>query len=249
MVAVVTGAAARTLWPTSPAIGHTLRIAQPSDEPDKLYRVIGVAADAHEGMIWDADDDGYVFLPATKKDFATNDMPLLVRSDLPHAVIERALRDIAVGLDPNSPLHTEPALAARDIMLMPIHYGFWITAGVAVFGLGLALIGLYGIVAFAVAQRRLEIAVHVAMGAASRDVLRLVLRRELRLVLVGLGVGLLLAVGEARLIDAWVLPLTPLSLGGFAAVAALLLAVAAVASIVPALGALSIAPMQVLRQE
>jgi hypothetical protein len=249
LVAVVTSAAARALWPGSPAVGQTLRVAQPHDQPDKLYHVIGMAADAHERMIWDYDDNGYVFLPATAKDFASNDMPLLVRSDVPGPVIERALRDIGLGLDPNLPMHTEPAVAQRDFMLVPIRYGFWITAGVAAFGLGLALIGLYGIVAFAVAQRRVEIAVHVAMGAASRDVLRLVLRREIRLVLVGLAVGLLLAVGEAKLIDAWVIPLAPLSVMGFVTVAALLLGVAGVASIVPALGALRIAPMQVLRQE
>jgi macrolide transport system ATP-binding/permease protein len=249
LVAVVTAAAARALWPASPAVGQTLRVAQPHDAPDKLYRVIGVAADAHAGMIWDYDDDGYVFLPATKQDFATNDMPLLVRSEAPKPVIGRALRDIALGIDPNSPMRAEPAIAARDVMLTPIRYGFWITAGVAAFGLGLALIGLYGVVAFAVAQRRLEIAVHVAMGAASRDVLGLVLRREMRLVLVGLAVGLLLSAAEAQLINAWVLPLTPLSIGGFTAVAAILLVVAGLASMVPALGALRIAPMQVLRQE
>jgi predicted permease len=249
LVAIVTAAAARTLWPTSPAVGQTFRVAQPRDEPDKLYRVIGVAADAHEGMIWDYDDDGYVYLSATKQDFATNDMPLLVRSDVPKPVIDRALHDIALRIDPNLPMHAEPAVAARELMLMPIRYGFWITAGVAAFGLGLALIGLYGVVAFAVAQRRLEIAVHVAMGAASRDVLRLVLQREMRLVLVGLAVGLVLAVAEAKLINAWVIPLTPLSVSGFATVAAMLLAVATLASVVPALGALRIAPMQVLRQE
>src|SRR5262249_16655156 len=132
-VAVVSQAAARTLWPRSSAVGQTVRVAQPHDAPDKLYRVIGVAADAHEGMIWDSDEDGYVFIPGTKADFAANDMPLLLRSDAPPPTIDRALRDIARSLDPNSPMHTEPALAARDLMLVPIQYGFWITASVAAF--------------------------------------------------------------------------------------------------------------------
>jgi ABC-type antimicrobial peptide transport system permease subunit len=176
-------------------------------------------------------------------------MPLLVKSDVTAPELTRSIEDIARQIDGNSPLHIEPARAARELMLTPIRYGSWITSGVGAFGLGLALIGLYGIVAFAVAQRRRDIAVHVAMGASPTDVLRLVLRRELRLVVIGLGTGLVLAAGEAKLIAAWLLPLAPLGVGGLAGLAALLFTIAAAASIVPALGALRVAPMHVLRQD
>lgn len=248
-VAIVSAAAARVLWPSSSALGQTLRAAQRTDEPDKLYRVVGIAADAHAGMIWDSDDAGYVFLPATPKDFASFDMPLLARSDTPEPVLARAFEDIARQIDVNAPIHVEPAIAQRDFMLVPIRYGSWITSAVGAFGLGLALIGLYGVVAFAVEQRRHEIAVHVALGAASADVLRLVVRREMRLVVIGLVVGLALSLGESKLIEAWAVPLSPLGIGGFAALASLLLGVALVASVIPALGALRIAPMQVLRRD
>jgi ABC-type antimicrobial peptide transport system permease subunit len=222
---------------------------QRTDEPDKLYRVVGVATDAHAGMIWDSDDVGYVFLPATSKDFATYDMPLLTRSHTPEPVIARSLENIARQIDINSPIHVEAGTVQRDAMLTPIRYGSWITSAVGAFGLGLALIGLYGVVAFAVEQRRHEIAVHVALGAAATDVLRLVVRREMRLVIIGLAVGLGLALGEARLIEAWAVPLSPLGFTGFAALAATLLGVALIATIIPALGALRIAPMQVLRRD
>jgi hypothetical protein len=248
-VAIVTSAAARTLWPTSPAVGQTLHVAERADQPDVLYRVVGVAADAHAGMVWDNDDDGYVFLPATSRDFAAYEMPLLARSDTPQPVLSRALQDIARQVDANLPIHIEPAITERELMMTPIRYGSWITSGVGAFGLGLALIGLYGVVSFAVGQRRHEIAIHVAMGAASWDVLRLVLRRELRLVLVGLAAGLALASLEAKVIQVLIAPLTPLGIGGFTALTALLLTTAGAASIVPALGALRIAPMQVLRQD
>jgi predicted permease len=246
-VAIVTATAARALWPSSPAIGQYLRVARAVDQPDKLYRVVGVAADAHAGMIWDNDDNGYVFLPATASDFSQYEMPLLVRSETPEPTLARGLGDVARAVDPNSPLHVEAAVAEREVMLTPIRYGSWITWAVGAFGLGLALLGLYGVVAFAVAQRRHEIGVHVAMGAQSRDVLALVLRRELRLVGIGLAVGLVLAGGEAKLIAAWVLPLTSLSAGGFMLLAGVLFAVACAASVVPALQALRIAPMDVLR--
>ncbi len=248
-VAIVSAAAARTFWPTTPALGQMLRVAQGADEPDKLYRIVGVATEAHAGMVWDFDDNGYVYLPATAHDFATYDMPVLVRSDAPASVLDRALKDVARAVDPNSPIQVQSVIAARDAMLTPLRYGAWITNAVVAFGLGLALIGLYGVVAFAVAQRRQEIAVRVALGAGSRDVLRLVLRREMRLVVFGVAVGLVLAVGETKLVEAWIVPLTPLGAGGFAGLAALLFAVAALASLIPALGALRIAPMQVLRQD
>ena len=247
-VAIVTETAARVLWPASPALGQTLRVSR-GNQPDDLYRIVGIAADAHPGMIWDNDDNGYVFLPATAHDFAVYDMPLLVRSEAPAPPLQRSLLDIARQIDPNAPLDVAPALDGREVMLSPIRYGAWITTAVGIFGLGLALIGLYGVVAFAVAQRRHEIAVHNAMGALPGDVLRLVLRRELRLVVIGLAAGLVMATGEAALIQAWVLPLTPLGAGGFALLAATLLIVATIAALVPAIGALRIAPMDVLRRD
>ncbi|HEX8945629.1 MAG TPA: hypothetical protein VF785_20985, partial [Gemmatimonadaceae bacterium] len=89
----------------------------------------------------------------------------------------------------------------------------------------------------------------VAMGAGPSDVLRLVLRRELRLIVIGLAAGFVLAAGEAKLIAAWLLPLATLGVAGLVGLAVLLFTVATAASVVPALGALRIAPMQVLRQD
>lgn len=248
-VAIVSEAAARQLWPGTPAVGQVLRVANGRDEPDRLYDVVGVVADAHSGMVWDNDDNGYAFLAASAKDFAESEMPLLVRSDAPQPEITRAIEDIARQVDANAPLRTEPAIVERERMLIPIRYGTWITTAVGVCGLGLALVGLYGIVAFAVVQRRRDIAVHVALGALPRDVIRLVLSRELRLVVIGLGIGLVMAGGEARLIAAWMSPLSSLGPASLAALAVAQFGVAFVASVIPALRALRIAPMMVLRQE
>ena len=138
----------------------------------------------------------------------------------------------------------------RELMLTPIRYGSWITSGVGAFGLGLALIGLYGIVAFAVAQRRRDIAVHVAMGASperrasTRAATRTAARhdrpcRRTRVVDGRSGVDLTRGFFRSRHWEP----------ADFAGLAALLFAVSAAASLVPALAALSIAPMQVLRRE
>jgi len=113
----------------------------------------------------------------------------------------------------------------------------------------MALVGLAGIVGLAVRQRRRDLAVHIAMGAGARDVLRLVLDHELRLVAIGIAAGIVLSLGEARLIANLALPLPALGVAGFAALAAALMAVAGLAAYVPARSALRIAPMQVLRQD
>ena len=247
-VAIITAAAARALWPAAPAVGQQLRVAASRDGPDRLVRVVGVASDARSQSILDDDDARYIYLVASPRDLATNDMVLLVRGDTTPPAMMRAIADAAHRVAPDLPLRVAPALAAREAMLTPIRYGTWVTTAIGAFGLGLALIGLYGIVAFAVVQRRRELAVHVAMGALPRDVLRLVLARELRLVGAGLGLGLMLSFVEARLIAAWVVPLASLGPSAFAGLAALVLAVACLACIVPARTALRLAPMTVLRQ-
>lgn len=248
-VTVVTQAAARTLWPHARAIGQTLRMLRANGETSAIVQVIGVAADAHSDMLWDDDATGYLYRPATDSDFATVDMPLLVRSTIPAPVLARTLRDLAIGIDRNTPLDVTALTTIHDQQVVPFRYAATITGSIAALGLGLAVIGLYGVVAFAVQQRRREIAVHVAIGAGPRAVLRLVMRREMRLVIVGLASGLVLALGESGLINSLTLPLPGLGIVGLAGVAALLLAVAAIAIVMPARAALRIAPMEVLRQE
>jgi predicted permease len=248
-VAVVSASAARLLWPFASPVGQTLRIVSSQDSNDVFVRVVGVASPAHNAMIWDDDSNGYVYLPAGARDFATSAMPLLVRGDGRLPDPSRALRDLATQVAPDLPFEVTPLPAERRLQIFPFSYGAAITAAVGVLGLAMALVGLYGIVGLAVRQRRRDIAVHIAMGAGTRDVLRLVLHRELRLVAAGIAAGIVLALGEARLIANLVLPLPSLGVFGFVALAATLLLVAGVAAFIPARTALRIAPMQVLRQE
>jgi putative ABC transport system permease protein len=87
------------------------------------------------------------------------------------------------------------------------------------------------------------------MGATPRDVLGLVLRRELRLVVIGLAAGLVGAAVISKILATIVLSLTPMGVGGFVVLPAALFVVALIATAIPAAGALRIAPMQLLRQD
>jgi putative ABC transport system permease protein len=116
-------------------------------------------------------------------------------------------------------------------------------------GLLLAAMGLYGVLAYSVAQRTREFGIHVAMGAQPRDILGLILRESARLTLSGMAVGLILAAVATPIIANQIhgiSPLDPLTFGG---VGALLLAVAFAVSYVPARRATKVDPMVALRYE
>ena len=113
----------------------------------------------------------------------------------------------------------------------------------------LAGVGLYGVMAYSVTQRTKEIGVRVALGAAARDVLGLILRDGIRLVGIGLSCGLAAAAIVTRYMRDLLFGLTPLDPATFAAVALFVAAIAVLASYVPARRAASVDPLVALRHE
>jgi putative ABC transport system permease protein len=105
------------------------------------------------------------------------------------------------------------------------------------------------VVSFSVRQRERDTAIRRALGASTLDVVRAVLRRELRLILAGLVLGLILSAGESALISTLSLPVPSLGIAGTAGIALLLFVVAAIAIAFPTRDALRVSPMQALRQE
>jgi putative ABC transport system permease protein len=119
-------------------------------------------------------------------------------------------------------------------------------AGGALF---LAAVGVYGVVAYGVSQRTQEIGLRMAIGADRADVLKLVLRGGLKLALLGVVIGIAGALALARFMTSMLFQVTPFDPPSYAATAALLLGVAAIASFVPARRAMSVDPLEALRQE
>jgi ABC-type antimicrobial peptide transport system permease subunit len=125
----------------------------------------------------------------------------------------------------------------------------WLMSALGVLGLLLTAAGLYGVMAFVVTRRTQEIGVRVALGARKRDVLALILRRALTLAAVGGAIGIAGALAMSRILAALVFGVSPRDPATIASVCVLLLAVAALASLTPALHATKIDPLEALHYE
>lgn len=113
----------------------------------------------------------------------------------------------------------------------------------------LALVGIFGLVAYTIGQRQREIALRVALGAVPRDVLRVASRHAVAPALAGLGLGVIVAAGATRLLTTYLVDVKPLDPSTFAASAVVLAIAAVAAALLPARQALSIDPVEALRDE
>jgi predicted permease len=249
-VAVVNQAFARRFWPGGSAVGRTFH------RDKDVVTVVGVARDAKYSSLRESLQP-FVYFAFAQTESPAAHAELLVRTGCPPKVggcdparLAPTIRAAVRELDPLLPTPAVTTLsAATSGVLAPQRMAALITSVLGAVGLLLAAVGLYGIVAYLVGQRTREIGVRMALGATQRDVLRLVVTDGMRPVAVGMGVGLLLAFGVTRLLMAFLLGVSPLDAVTFVAGAALLTAVALLASWLPARRAAATDPVRALRAE
>jgi putative ABC transport system permease protein len=244
-VVVISAAMARHLSPTGSAIGKRLRIGGGATSP--VYEVVGVARDVKYYMVGDVARD-LVFLPLSSSQQA--DLTLQVRTDAPALVIGRELETIVSRLEPTlPPAKAKPMREDMAIAYLPSRIGASIFGTFGVLALVIAMVGIYGITSYIVAQRTRELGIRAALGAQQATLISLGLRDTVRLLGIGIAIGVPLSYGVARALTS--LPLLydtragdPMVLGGATVV---LVVTALIASYIPARRAGAVDPVIALR--
>jgi ABC-type antimicrobial peptide transport system permease subunit len=175
---------------------------------------------------------------------------LQVRTARTPATLLPELRKIVEGMEPGMPVFSGQTMvqALSTINgLLSFQVGATLAAGLGVLGLALALVGLYGVVSYAAAQRTHEIGIRMALGARAGQILKMIVRQGLIMVSAGLGVGLLAAWGLSHLVSGFLVGVSGTDPLIFAMVTLLLGVVALAACYLPARRATRVDPMTALR--
>jgi ABC-type antimicrobial peptide transport system permease subunit len=254
---IVSESAAKQLWPGQNPIGRTLRLG-PTDErphqPSELfaagpaYQVIGVARDTR-GSQFDSSDSKRVYLPQPADRLQT--YPILVRTQSDPTQIMRSLDSLVSSIDAallaSSSTLEEALHQSPTFIISGLAAGIALTVGM--FGMVLALMGIYGTVSYIVVLRTREVGIRMAIGAQKRDVLGLILRESARPVIGGLIAGMLVAAGTSYLARGLFYGIKGVDGFSLTSVSLLFLAIALLASIPPARRAMRVDPMVALRYE
>jgi len=246
-VAVINEAMAKAFWPGKDPIGQHFHRDWSGGPP---IEVVGLVATGKYIMLTE-EPKPYYYVP-----FAQNyGMPatLVVRtSGNPHGLAQ-TVRETVRAVDPDLPIYglvtLDEHLAASVFALMPLRMGAGMATIQGVIGLSLAILGLYAVVSYGVTRRTREIGVRMALGATSLNVVQLVSREGLRLTLIGLGMGLVMAVVLALGLSRVVFGVRAFDPVAFPAVIVALIATAALACWFPARRATKVDPMSALRSE
>ena len=240
-VAIINETLARRLWRDGSAIGRGFGYGR-----DRVT-VVGVARDSKYNSLTEQ-LPAFVYTPIAQR--WRPDQALLVRTTGDPAAIASALADVVRGIDATLPRPLVRTLEQEtSIVLFPQRIAAIVTGVLGGVGLLLAAVGLYGVIAYSVGRRTREIGVRVALGAQRRDVLGMVIREGMRLASTGVIAGIILAAGATRLIAGFLFDVSPTVGVTFAGMSALFIAVALLASYLPARRAAATDPLTALRSD
>jgi predicted permease len=267
-VAVINETMAARLWPGEDPIGRRL-IQQARDAEERALEIVGITRTAKSASISESPQN-FIYVPLAQR--FMSDVTFFVRHAGPggssgavpipssgaglqpgqssgDSRLEE-LRQAVVAFNPNLPvIYAQTLEQATTMALLPQRLAAWIATSVGTIGLLLAALGLYGVTAFAVAQRAREIALRMALGATRESVLSLVLRQAGRLALVGVTAGLALAAGISQLVAGLLVGIGSIDPAAFGIATILLVLVLLAATWVPARRAAGMDPMRALRAE
>ena len=248
-VAVVSAEFARQSWPNENPIGKRVRRGGPARTDMPWLTIVGVVDDVKEDLFNFRINRPVWYLPYSQVD-TTQPLSLVIHTVVEPTSIARAVRDAVHAVDADLPVANVRTMTSHVAEVTAAdRFGATLIGTLAVVGLGLAAIGLYGVIAYSVAQRTGEIGLRMALGSPRGLVLVMVLREGATLLAIGLVAGMSASKLLTHALAGMLYDVRPDDPGAIALVSALLVIVGLGASLVPAYRATRIDPIQALRYD
>jgi ABC-type antimicrobial peptide transport system permease subunit len=234
-------------WPNEDPIGKVIEFGN-MDGDLRLLTIVGIVGDVRDNGL-DRDPRPTVYTNYFQRPAATSEFSIIVSGRGDIAGLTGAMRREARALNPEMPTKFETVQEIVSSSFDNRRFSMVILGVFAGAALILAMVGLYGVMAYITSQRTHEIGIRMALGAQRFDMLRMVFRQSFTLVLAGLGIGILASTGLTRLVATMLYGVGATDIVTYGGVVGLLVVAAALASYVPARRAMKVDPMVALRYE
>ena len=247
LVVIINETFARRYWPGENPLGKRIKFPGSASQPQPWREIVGVVSDVKQKAL-DAGESLQMYLPQDQ--YTSSARTLVVRSDSDAAAQLAAVRKEILSVDAEQAVFN---VATMDQLLLDSislrRFLMVLLGSFAAVALTLAAVGIYGVISYSVTQRTHEIGIRLALGANSRDVLKLVVGHGLWLALVGVCIGVAGALAATQLMTSLLYSVDAADPSTFVSISLLLTLVALLASYIPALRAMRVDPMVALRHE
>ena len=248
-VLIIDEALAARFWPGQDPIGKRAYQGVAEITPDdtlEMRTIVGVVRNVRLAGFRGEQPEGHYYWPAAQDPLSR--AYLAIRTNVDPASKTGAVRAAAIAIDPDLPVYDDRTMEERvSASLATDRLRMFLLIGFAAIALFLAGIGLYGVLAYSVAQRTGELCIRMALGSSTREVFGLVLSHGLRLTALGLAIGAVLSLVGSRVLHSLLFGVTPYDPRVFGAVIAILTLIAVAACFIPARRATRLQPMNALR--
>ena len=246
-VALVSDSLAKRYWPNEDAIGKQIQYGN-MDGDLHILNIVGIVGDVRDNGL-DRDPRPTVYTNYFQRPASTSEFSIVARGHGDVAGLTSAMRREARALNPEMPIKFETIEQIVSASFDNRRFSMVMLGIFAGSALLLAMVGLYGVMAYITSQRTHEIGIRMALGAQRVDMLRMIFRQSFTLVLWGVAAGVLASVALTRLLGSMLYGVQATDVVTYGSVIGLLIAAAALASYIPARRAMKVDPMVALRYE
>jgi predicted permease len=246
-VAVISESLARQMWPNQDPLGHTIEFGN-MDGDLRLITVVGIVGDVREASL-EAAPRPTVYVNYRQRARGLHQFGIVVHGNVAPGTVLEVARRIIHQAAPDTPVKLSTFDEAVSQALSSRRFNLSLVSAFSISALLLAIVGIYGVLAYSVARRTREIGIRVALGATTSNVVRLIVQKALLMAAAGVTAGCMLALLAMRWIAALLYKVSATDTLTYISVALVLLAVALLAALLPARRAARIDPIVALRYE